>query len=250
MQCQARSIIIGLLLVLSLLAFGPAHGAWATPPATPATPEDAASLSAADILSRASQRLAETQTVRFELKVEGDTFIDAGKSLRLIEAKGELARPDRVRTEFKVVALERATITIQLIIVGNQWWTTDLISGEWTTAPAEFEYDPSVLFDNQDGIGPIMNRVTGAERLADEKVRDRKAFHIHALVDQAIVGPLTSNILDGTPITVDLWIDQSTYDLLRARLAEPKVDAGTETPAIWTLDLFDHGADFVIEPPA
>lgn len=242
--------LFAILALLTHFAAVPAFGAPSTPPATPATPENPALLPATEILVRASKRLADTPTVRFELKVEGDTFIDEGKTLRLIEASGELARPDRVRTTFKVVALERATITVQLIIVGDQWWTTDLITGEWTTAPVEFEYDPSVLFDNQDGIGPIMNRVKDAERLKDETIRDREAFHIHAVVDQAIIGPLTSNILDGTPITVDLWIDQQTYDLLRARLAEPSVATNEEKPATWTLDLFDHSAQFVIEPPA
>ncbi len=242
--------LFSIFVLLTHLAAVPAFGAPATPPATPATPEIVVSLPATEILSRASKRLADTPTVRFELKVEGDTVIDEGKTLRLLEASGELARPDRVRTTFKVVALERATITVQLIIVGDQWWTTDLITGEWTTAPVEFEYDPSVLFDNQDGIGPIMNRVNNAERLKDDKIRDREAFHIHAVVDQAIIGPLTSNILDGSPITVDLWIDQQTYDLLRARLAEPAVASDVEKPATWTLDLFDHGAEFVIEPPA
>lgn len=249
MRCRARWLFFILTLVSHVTA-APVLGAQSTPPATPATPDNPASLTATDILVRASERLAETPTVRFELSVEGDTFIDEGKTLRLIEASGELARPDRVRTTFKVVALERATITVQLIIVGDQWWTTDLITGEWTTAPVEFEYDPSVLFDNQDGIGPIMNRVKDAERLKDEKLRDREAFRIHAVVDQAIIGPLTSNILDGSPITVDLWIDQQTYDLLRARLAEPPVANDLEKPATWTLDLFDHSAKFVIEPPA
>lgn len=249
MRRHARWLVVFVALLTQFNAV-PALGMQGTPPATPATPVNPAVLTATDILVRASERLAETQTVRFQLTVEGDTFIDEGKTLRLIEASGELARPDRVRTTFKVVALERATITVQLINVGNQWWTTDLITGEWTTAPVEFEYDPSVLFDNQDGIGPIMNRVKNAERLKDEKIHNREAFHIRAIVDQSVVGPLTSNILDGSPITVDLWIDQQSFDLLRARLAEPQVTTDQEKPATWTLDLFDHGAKVVIEPPA
>jgi hypothetical protein len=203
---------------------------------------------ASAILSRASVQLAKTQTVRFDLTIEGDTYIDTMRTLKLLDAKGELVRPDRVRTEFKVEALGRATVTIQLIIIGESWWTTDLITGKWGPAPAEFEYDPSILFDNQGGIGPVMDRVNDAVRLDDEKIRKRATYHIQAKVDESIIDPLTAHTLEGSPITVDLWIDKETDDLLRARLAEPP-KTGPDKPAIWTLDLFDHDAAFTIDPP-
>lgn len=213
--------------------------------------ETTAALTATEILQRASQQLAQTATVRFALDVEGDTYIDSLNTLKLIEAKGDLVRPDRVRTEFKIEALGQATISIQLIIISGQWWTTDLITGKWGQAPVDFEYDPSVLFDNQNGIGPVMDRVSDAQRLDDEKIDDHDAFHIQALVNDDIIGDLTYNTLQGSPITVDLWIDRETNNLLRARLAEPPNQSGddAEKPAIWTLDLFDHDANITIDPP-
>jgi hypothetical protein len=207
------------------------------------------SLTASDILTHASQQLAKTQTVRFKLTVEGDTYIDAANTLKLLSAEGDLVRPDRVRTTFKVEALGRVTVTIQLIIVNDRWWTTDLITGKWGPAPTDFEYDPSVLFDNQNGIGPIMDRVTDAQRLDDEKVDKRQTFHIQAKVDDTIIDDLTYGTLQGSPITVDLWIDQQTYDLVRARLAEPP-SQGPDKPAVWTLDLFDHDAKITIDAPS
>jgi hypothetical protein len=63
-----------------------------------------------------------------------------------------------------------------------------------------------------------------------------------------VVGPLTYYTITGSPVTVDLWIDQETHDLLRARLSEPP---GPErpNPAVWTLNLSHHGDDISIEPP-
>jgi LppX_LprAFG lipoprotein len=206
-------------------------------------------LTADEILASASQRLAATPTIRFKLQVEGDTYIDSLHTLQLIEADGDLVRPDRVRTEFKIKALGRATVTIQMIIIGNQWWTTDLITGKWGPAPGEFEYDPSVLFDNQGGIGPVMDHVQNAKRLDDEKVNGRQAFHLQAVVDESVIGPLTYNTMEGSPITVDLWIDKETDDLLRARLAEPPRE-GPDKPAVWTLDLSHHGDKISIDPPS
>lgn len=209
---------------------------------------DMETLTATEILTHASQQLAKTQTARFELAVEGDTYIDSLHTLKLLHAKGELVRPDRVRTEFKIEALGRATVSIQLIIIADQWWTTDLITGKWGPAPVDFEYDPSVLFDNQGGIGPVMGRVTDAERLDDEKVNGRDTFHVQAKVDDSIIDLLTYHTLQGSPIAVDLWIDKETNDLLRARLAEPPQD-GPDKPAVWTLDLSDHDATIAIDSP-
>jgi hypothetical protein len=229
-------------LVIVVVAIGLAT------PVTALADDQTDALTATEILSGASQKLANTQTVRFKLAVEGDTYVDALHTLKLLEAKGDLVRPDRVRTEFKIEALGQVTVSIQLIIVGDQWWTTDLITGKWGPAPADFEYDPSVLFDNQGGIGPVMDRVTDAQRLDDESIDGRDAFHIRANVTDSIIDSLTYHTLQGSPITVDLWIDRETNDLLRARLAEPPSD-GPDTPAVWTLDLFDHDAQIAIEPP-
>ncbi len=214
------------------------------PPATPTpTPE----LTSEEILARASRQLADTQTVAFALNVEGDTFIDPVGALRLLSATGHLQRPDRVATEFRASVAGRA-ITLQLITVGEQTWMTNVLTGDWEPAPPEFAYRPDVLFDNQQGLGPVMGRVEGVERLEDEDLDGRATFHLRAEVPDSVIGPLSYNTLKGSPITVDLWVAQDTGDLLRARLAEPPGE-DRPNPAVWTLDLSGHGEQVTIEPP-
>lgn len=210
----------------------------ATPSPTP-TP--------AGLLEQASRRLADTQTVRFALDIEGDTFVDPNRTIRLLAATGELRRPDRVRTEFQAEVLGRA-ITLQLITVGEDTWLTNILTGEWGLAPVEFAYRPDVLFNNQNGIGPIMGRVERVRRLDDQEVDGRPAYHLQAEVEESVIGPLTYYTLKGSPVTVDLWIDRETGDLLRARLSEP-ADAVKANPAVWTLDLSRHDQPVTIEPP-
>lgn len=215
-----------------------------TPSATaPASPTP----TAADLLARASRRIAETTSVHYTLTIGGDTFLDTTETIRLLDAEGNLQRPDRVYSSFRAEILGR-TITLQLITVGADSWTTDILSGEWVRAPGEFAYKPGILFDNQEGIGPVIDRVTDATRLDDTDVAGRPAFHVEAIVDQAAIGPLTSYLLTGPTVTVNLWIDRETDDLLRAELSQPAADsAGTATT--WTLDLSRHGEDVSIEPP-
>jgi hypothetical protein len=225
--------------VLLLHACGPAQEA--------ATPTVAPTPSAESLLALASKRLAEMPSVHFVLDVEGETFIDTGRTIRLLGAEGDLRRPDRVQTTFQAEIMGRA-VSLQLITIGEESWTTNVLTGEWSSAPLEFAYQPDVLFSTQDGIGPVMGRVQDAQRLEDAEIAGRATYHLRTLVDQDVVGPLTYYTMTGSPVTVDLWIDQETFDLLRAQMSEPP---GSERPdpAVWTLDLSHHGEDITIEPP-
>ena len=229
------------ILPLGSLVLASGCGAGEPPP----TPTPA--LSAEEILSLASQRLGAVPTVHFVLDVEGDTYIDTAQTIRLLGAEGDLQRPDRVRTSFQAEVMDRA-ITLQLITIGEQSWTTNLLTGEWGEAPFEFAYQPDILFSTQEGIGPVMGRVNDVISLPDEQLDGRAVHHLQAIVDEEVVGPLTYYTISGSPVTVDLWIDRETHDLLRARLSEP---AGEErpNPAVWNLALSHHGEAVTIEPP-
>jgi hypothetical protein len=227
-------------ILLLLVACGPPELEVATPTPSP-TPTPT------EILKLASKRLGETPTVHFTLDVQGNTFVDTGNTIRLLGAEGDLKRPDRVRTTFQAEVMGRA-ISLQLITVGDKSWTTNILTGDWEPAPLEFAYRPDVLFSTQNGIGPVMGRVENVKRLDDEDVDGRPTFHLQATVDQSIVGPITYNTIHGSPVTVDLWIDRETGDLLRARMSEPP-GADRPNPAVWTLNLSHHGEDISIEPP-
>jgi hypothetical protein len=94
-----------------------------------------------------------------------------------------------------------------------------------------------------------MGRVEDVTRLDDEEIDGKPAYHLRASVDESVVGPLTYYTISGSLVTVDLWIDQATDDLLRARMSEPP-GAERPHPAVWTLDLSHHGEDITIDPPA
>lgn len=215
---------------------------------TPATATTVAELTPEQIMSKASAQLAATQTIQFKLSVSGQTFIDLNDQIQLLEASGQLVRPNEVYTEFRVKLLGRATISTKLITIGEKHWSTDLITGKWGPAPEEFGYDPQILFDNQNGIGPVMNRVTDARRLPNQSIQGRDCYHLTASVDQSIIGTLTSESMKGNPITVDLWIDTQNFNLLQAQLAEPKSVTGHE-PATWVLSLTDQDKPITISPP-
>jgi hypothetical protein len=235
---RAMAAVAAAVATLALLA---ACGGSPAEPTATATPSPTA------LLERASRRLADTPTVHFDLTVDGKTYIDPAKTIRLLSASGDLERPDRVATTFKVEVGGRA-VTMQLITIGPKSWTTNILTGDWGPAPFEFAYQPTVLFDNQNGIGPVMGRVNDVARLPDDTIDGRAVYHLQARVDDKVIGPLTYYTIKGSPVTVDLWIDQQTDDLLRAVLAESPSKERPQ-PATWTLDLSRHGDKVSIEPP-
>ena len=202
-----------------------------------------------DVLARASDRLAETQSMRFDLRIEGTTYVDSARTIQLTAARGVMARPDAVDVEFQARLLGATTVTIRMITVDESSWTTNLVTGDWEPAPEEFGYNPSLLYDQQDGLGPVMSRLESATVAGTQTVDGRAAYHVTATASAAIMRPLTSGTMRGDPVRVELWVDGETWDLLRIVLKEPR-DAGIEDPATWTMHLTDHDAPVSIKPPA
>jgi hypothetical protein len=211
-------------------------------------PEDPPDISVTEILASASEKLAETQTMRFNLEVSGDTWVDEDQTIRLLAATGNLARPDKVDVEFQVELLGTQTVSIRMISIGDEAWTTDLLSGNWQSSPEEFGYNPSVLFDDESGLGPVANTLEDPEVTATETLSGRETWKVEGTVDDATIASLTSETMSGDRIVITLWIDQSTYNILKLQVDEPK-STDTQRPATWEMQLTGHGADIAIEPP-
>jgi hypothetical protein len=203
---------------------------------------------AATVLSKASTRLSEVNTLHFTLEIEGTTYIDESESIQLESAEGDLARPDKVATEFKVSLFGVGTVSIRMITIGESSWTTDLITGNWTDAPPEFGYNPSVLYDNQNGLGPVTGKMTRTKVAGSESIDDHDTWHITGVATGEIMEPLTAGTMAGDEIGVELWIDKETFDIHRVKVVEPRTD-DKDDPATWTLNLSEFDEKVTIEAP-
>lgn len=124
---------------------------------------------------------------------------------------------------------------------------TNFISGKWEPAPADFSYNPSILFDDQNGIKPILSSLQSPELGGSESVNGRDARKVTGTVDEQTVNQITSGSIQGDAIGVTLWVDAATNDLLRVSLKEPQ--GVREKPVEWTLDLSKQGEAVDIQPP-
>lgn len=220
--------------------------------ATACGSEESASLdeniSDEQVLENASAQLAETESMHFRMDVEGETLIDPAGTFRLLNAEGDMARPDRVQVEFQVEVLGSKTISIRMISIGTKSWTTDLVTGDWVPAPSEFGYDPTILYDNQNGLGPVMGKVHNAEIVGIEEIDDHQTYHVQGTSPGEVMKPITSGTMQGDNIGLDLWIDGETWNLIRVVVSEPDA-SDVDDPATWTMTLSNHGEQVDIEPP-
>lgn len=236
-----RSIVFKLCAALSALVILSACGSGGSA----SLDED---ISAEEVLSNASTRMAETQSMKFRMDVAGETMIDPAGTLQLLNAEGDMVRPDRVDVEFQVEVLGAQTISIRMISVGGKSWTTDIVTGRWVTAPREFGYNPAILYDNQNGLGPVMGKVRSPALVGVEEVNGRQTYHVRGTSPGEVMEQITSGTMQGDEIGLDLWIDGETWDLTRVIVHEPE-SPGVDNPATWTMELSRHNEQVDIEPP-
>lgn len=201
-----------------------------------------------DILTAASTQLDATDSMSFKMEIEGTTYVDEARTIQLLGAEGIMQRPDKVDVTFTALVLGVQQISIRMITIGEEAWITDIVTGKWVTSPPEFGYNPAILYDDTDGLGPVISRMDDPQISGSDKIDGRDAWHVTATVDGEVTQKMTSGTMRGSKQTLDLWIDKENNNILRIKIAEP-TDEDLEDPATWTLTLSDHGKDVKIERP-
>lgn len=239
------SLILLFLLVLTTAACMGDDDGDAEEAAGDASP--VAEVTAEDVLAAGREAWAETQSARFTLAVDGDAFLDEDETIRLISADGDIKRPGSVAATAQVDA-QISVVDISLVAVNGEIFITNLLTGNWERAPDDFTYDPSVLFSDTDGIGPIMTDLQEPQLDGTEDVNGQPAHKVTGTVPADRVEDITAGTIAGDAIQVTLWIGVEDAKLLRVVLTEP--EGVRESPAIWTLDLTEHDKEIEIEAPA
>ncbi|MFW6074168.1 MAG: LppX_LprAFG lipoprotein, partial [Chloroflexota bacterium] len=193
---------------------------------------------AEEVLESGANRWEETETARFRLEIEGETYLDEAETIRLSEAEGALVWPASAETDASLSA-GPVDADVSLIMIDGDVYMTDLMTGAWGEAPADFSYDPSILLSEDDGLGSIMRQIDEAtvERAGDDLVLsgDAPADAIEPITAGAIAS-------DSASVPVELTFDPETFDLLGIRIDGADDDR-------WTIELFDHDDAITIERP-
>jgi hypothetical protein len=239
-------LALTLVIVLTFLAAGCRDDKKDEKAASPAASPSPTEVTAESVLQQAADQWTQTTSAHFVLTVDGNAYIDEAQSIRLISAEGDIKRPDSVKATAKIDATV-AQANVSLIFIGDQAWMTNLITGTWDKAPADFSYNPAVLFSDTEGIGPILTKLQNPTLDGTESIDGKSARKVTGAVDSATVQKITAGSIQGQTIDVSVWVGKDDGKILQVQLTEPQIE-GRE-PATWTLKLTKHNESVEIAPP-
>jgi hypothetical protein len=223
----------------------------ATDDADDATATDDADTEALDdadeILDRAAERFAELETAQFELDGTGYLDVDEIGEISLNDAEGKIQRPDRAEIDIAVDSAI-ADVPVTVVTYDGDVYIKDPVAGSTHSAPDDFQFNPAVMFDEDEGIPALIRSVDDAELLSDEEdVDGRDAYQIYGIIDGDMIQRATAGTFPATgDVDFNVWIDRETYDVLKIVAEDPT----EESDSVWEMWIFDHDEPVEIDDPS
>lgn len=204
----------------------------------------------AEIAARAGQAMAQVQSFHFAITVEGGpAYIDPESSLSLRSMEGDLVRPDRVQARLKVGAAGLAVIELRFIGIGQDQFLTRPITGQWQPLPAGWGFDPTILFDPEQGIEAVLKRAQWQAQVGEERVGKARCYHLHGSAQGKDMAPITAWTIVAEQVEVEAWVGKGDSLLYQLRITEPPQEEGGH-PIIWLLAFSAFDQPVTIERPA
>jgi hypothetical protein len=209
---------------------------------------DAEALDDADeILDRAAERFAELESAQFELDGTGYIEVDGIGEISLSSAEGKVERPDRAEIDIAVDSAI-ADIPVTVVTYNGGVYIKDPVAGSTHSAPDDFQFNPAIMFDSDEGIPALIRSVDAAELIDDsDDVDGRSAYQIYGVIDGDMINRATAGTFPATgDVDFNVWIDRETYDVLKI-VAEDPTD---ESDSVWEMWIFDHNEPVDIDDPS
>ncbi len=224
-----------LLLSFALVACG------ATPTPLP---------SATEILEQSAQAMLTLRSAHFVIAREGaPAYVDPSNTFIFRRAEGDFVAPASARAAVRVIGPALVT-QVSVIAIGDQYWETHPLSGEWGNYSG-LGYNPASLFHPDIGLAALMqNDLSEAQLIGVEELEDwpgEPLFHLTATAPGESVRAMTANLVGRGQVVFDWWIQPETYHVLRLRVTEPETDPAD--PTVWLVDFDRFDTDITIEPP-
>jgi lipoprotein LprG len=142
--------------------------------------------------------------------------------------------------------------SIRFISIGEEYWETNYLTGEWWQCPTGQCFNPAILFDPQFGLQPILEAdLTDVRLEANEELEEMPGKWLYVLsgtLQGERIAQMSWGLLGPQSMAVNLWVIPETFDLYRIRLEEPAPPGGEAT--LWVIDFLNFDRPAAILPPA
>jgi hypothetical protein len=199
------------------------------------------------ILDQAAERFAELETAKFELDGTGYIELDEIGEVSLNDAEGQIERPDRAEIDI-AVDTAIADVPVTVVTYNGEVYIKDPVANSTHTAPDDFQFNPAIMFDEDEGIPALIRSVEDAELLdEDEDVEGRSAYKIYGIIEGDLIQRATAGTFPTTDdVDFNVWIDKETYDVLKIVAEDPT----EETDSTWEMWIYDHNEPVEIDDPS
>ncbi len=229
-----------LLLITSLIT------ACGRPPAPTATATVA--LSPQEIATQAAEAMLAAESLHFVVERDGaPAYIDADGLLSFKRAEGDFVRPDKLRALVRLVTAF-APVEIGMIVLGEEQFATDPITGQWQLLPPEWgQLNLAVLFDPTIGVrGLLRDGLYDLKLMGQETLDGRPFYHLAARALGERVSAMTLGMIGGTDVDLEAWIGTEDYHVRRLYIVERD---GEDQPTTWDLTFSQPDQQVEIQAP-
>jgi lipoprotein LprG len=235
-----RRLIFGALVLL--IVGVSACGSGPEPTVTPALPP-------LEMAQRAADVMTSVESMHFIIEREGKAvYIDAGQLLAFSRAEGDLRLPDRMRALVRV-ATAFSPIELGMVVLGDEQYATDPITGEWGVLPPEWgQFNLLVLFAPDTGLQQLLR--TGVSDLkleGTEKLDERLYYRLSGRASGEKMRDMTMGFIGQGDVELEVWVDVKDFYVRQIHLVESETDP--EDPTAWNIQFSNFEEPVDIEPP-
>jgi lipoprotein LprG len=202
-----------------------------------------------EIAARAAEAMLSVDSLHFVIERDGAlAYIDANQLLAFKRAEGDFKLPDQMRVLVRVITAF-TPIEIGMIVLGDDQYATDPITGDWGTFPSEWgEFSLIVLFEPETGLQSLLrDGVVELAMVGQEQIDDQNLYHLTGRVSGERMSAMTLGFIGQGDVDLEVWIDTEDFYVQRLRLID--LDTDPEDPTTWYLEFSSMGEPVDIKAP-
>ena len=214
------------------------------------TPEPEA-LPPEDIVRFSAERMNALAGFEFIIDRSGEpVYLDFDDTIAFRRAEGHYVAPDRAQATVRIIIPGLVT-DVGVVSIGQTQWETDLLTPQWRELPANWGFNPAVLFDPEIGMQSILLAdltdltLEGTEKIEDGP--DQLMYVVGGNLAGDRLHEMSYQMIGPERMAVQLWIIPETFELYRVLITDPS--QGGAEPTIWQIDFRQFGQVIEIVPP-
>ena len=203
--CLATAVLAAVLMV-----------GCGSPDTAAATETPEPEIDAQAVLLQAVDEVLKLEYAKFILAHEkGSTTLFPG--LEMKRAAGIVEIPDRVALDVEgELAFPRSFVETSIVTIGDEAYMKDLLTGKWRQVPPETL--PVRFTDLGRTLADIIRAVEDPTVAGSERLQAYETYRIEGRIQSQALSSLVPGAAEGVPVSVDLWLDQSSKVLLQVRI--------------------------------